>query len=135
MPSSNQTPKRIPSVAERKKKLLADGALHRANILIARADISAGAQPGALTREAIGQFSTTAKTLLMETARNAIANPARLSPLLMTGLSLLSKKAIRKPLIYASLAGGAIAGVIYLSKFFRSGNAEFAESADSDQSQ
>lgn len=135
MPYSNQHPQRTPSPAERKKKLLADGALHRANILIARADISAGAQPGALTKEAIGHFSTTAKTLLFETARTAVSNPARLTPLLMTGISLLSRKAIRKPLIYAGVAGGAIAGVIYLSKFFRSGNAESAQSEDPDQAQ
>lgn len=135
MPSSDQHPKRPASVAERKKRLLADGALHRANILIARADISAGAQPAALTKDAIAHFSTTAKTLLLETARGALSNPAKLSPLLMTGVSLLSKKAIRKPLIYAGVAGGAIAGVIYLSKFFRSGTAEPAESADPDQSQ
>lgn len=130
MPSSNQYSKHSPSLAERKKKLLADGALHRANILIARADISAGVQPGALTREAIGHFSGTARSLLIETARGVLSNPARLSPLLMTGVSLLSKKAIRKPLIYAGVAGGAIAGIIYLSKFFRSGN---SESLDSEQ--
>lgn len=132
MPSFNQNPKRIPSVTERKKKLLTDGALHRANILIARTDIYAGVQPGALTKEAIGHFSETAKTLLMETTCSAIKNPARLSSLLMTGLSLLSMKAIRKPLIYAGVAGGVIAGVIYLSKFFRGSNPESMESTDSD---
>jgi hypothetical protein len=111
------------SAAERKKKLLADGALHRANILIARADIAAGVQPAALTKDAISHFSATAKALLFDTLRNTAANPAKLSPLLMTGLSLLAKKSIRKPLMYAGVAGGAIAGAIYLAKLF-GGNGE-----------
>jgi hypothetical protein len=125
MPYSNQpsNPVRSPSAAERKKKLLADGALHRANILVARADISAGVQPSALTKEAIGHFSATAKTLLFDTVRNATTNPAKLSPLLMTALSLLAKKSVRKPLMYLGVAGGAIAGVIYLTKLFRGGDA------------
>jgi hypothetical protein len=125
MPYSNQpsNPTRPPSAAERKKKLLADGALHRANILVARADISAGARPGALTREAIGHFSSTAKTLLFDTVRTATSNPAKLSPLLMTGLSLLARKSVRKPLMYIGIAGGAIAGVVYLSRLFRGGTA------------
>jgi hypothetical protein len=108
----------LPTAAERKKKLLADGALHRAKILIARADIAVGAQPAALTREAVSHFSATAKDLLFTTLRTTAANPARLSPLLMTGLSLLSKRAIRKPLMYVGLAGSLIAGVIYLKNQF-----------------
>jgi hypothetical protein len=122
MPYSKPQGTPIPSTAERKKKLLADGALHRANILIARADIATGAQPGALTKEAISHFSATAKTLLFDTMRNTVAHPSKLSPLLMTGVSLLTKKSIRKPLIYAGVAGGAIAGAIYLVNLFSSKN-------------
>ncbi|HEY4319467.1 MAG TPA: hypothetical protein VGN04_17845 [Herbaspirillum sp.] len=134
MPYSNHQPNpgRAPSAAERKKKLLADGALHRAKILIARADISAGAQPSALTREAVGHFSATAKTLLFDTVRNAATNPAKLSPLLMTGLSLLARKSVRKPLIYVGIAGGAIAGVIYLSGLFRGSEPTHDESNQND---
>jgi hypothetical protein len=130
MPYSKPQGASIPSTAERKKKLLADGALHRANILIARADISAGVRPGALTKEAIGQFSATAKNLLFDTVRTTMANPAKLSPLLMTGISLLAKKSIRKPLIYAGIAGGAIAGAIYLVNLFRGNDANQNDDSD-----
>jgi hypothetical protein len=123
MPYSKPPGAPIPSTAERKKKLLADGALRRANILIARADIRAGAQPGALSKEAIGHFSATAKNLLFDAVRNTVANPSRLSPLLMTGISLLAKKSMRKPLMIAGIAGGAIAGTIYLVNLFKGNDA------------
>ncbi|RXZ36439.1 hypothetical protein D9O50_07905 [Oxalobacteraceae bacterium CAVE-383] len=129
MPYSRQpsNPAPVLSAADRKKKLLADGALHRANIMVARADISAGVHPGALAREALGQFSVTAKTLLLDTVRTTAMNPAKLSPLLMTGLSLLARKSMRKPLMYASIAGGAIAGAVYLSRLFRGGASASAQ--------
>ena len=106
------------SVAARKKMLLADGALHRASIIVARADIAASMRPGALAKDALGHLSETAKIVLLETFRNGIKNPRKLSPLLITGLSLLSKTYIRKPLMYAGIAGGAIAGAIYLINQF-----------------
>ncbi|HEY4071602.1 MAG TPA: hypothetical protein VGM52_00715 [Herbaspirillum sp.] len=106
------------SAAARKKKLLADGALHRANIVMARADIAAGTQPGALTKEALSQLAESAKGLLFNSVREFVAHPGKLSPLLLTGFSLLSKSTIRKPLMYVGVAGGAVAGAIYLFKLF-----------------
>lgn len=106
------------STAIRKKKLLADGALHRANIIVARADIAAGAQPGALTKDVLLHLTESTKGLLFTFLRSVIANPSKLSPLLLTGISLLSKPFIRKPLMYAGIAGGAVAGAIYLINLF-----------------
>jgi hypothetical protein len=117
-------------LSQRKKKLLADGALHRANMMMARADIAAGIQPGALAKDALGHFSSAAKVLLLNTLRGAAANPGKLSPLLITGLSLLSKKAVRKPLMIAGIAGGAIAGAIYLSKLFRGSDVNRNDAGD-----
>jgi hypothetical protein len=102
------------SAATRKKLLLADGALYRASIIVARADIAAGLQPGVLAKNAIGRLSETAKVALLDSLRSSAFSPRTLSPLLITGFSLLSKTYIRKPLMYAGIAGGAIAGAIYL---------------------
>jgi hypothetical protein len=106
------------SAAIRKKKLLADGALHRANIIVARADIAAGARPGVLTKDVLSHLTESAKVLLLTSLRGVIANPGKLSPLLLPGLSLLAKSSIRKPLMCAGLAGGAVAGAIYLINLF-----------------
>jgi hypothetical protein len=106
------------SAAIRKKKLLADGALHRANIIVARAEIAAGARPGALTKDVLLHLTESSKGLLFNALRGFIANPGKLSPLLLTGISLLSKPFIRKPLMYAGIAGGAVAGAIYLLNLF-----------------
>ena len=106
------------SVAIRKKKLLAEGALHRANIIVARAEIAAGAKPGALTKDVLLHLTESSKGLLFNALRNFVANPGKLSPLLLTGISLLSKPFIRKPLMYAGIAGGAVAGAIYLLNLF-----------------
>jgi hypothetical protein len=107
------------SAAARKKKLLADGALHRANLMVARADIAAGVQPGALTKDALSHLTESAKGMLLNSVRDFTAHPGKLSPLLLTGFSLLSKSAIRKPLMYMGIAGGAVAGAIYLINLFR----------------
>ena len=60
------------SVAARKKMLLADGALHRASIIVARADIAAGMRPGALAKDALGHLSETAKTLIFRPCTSAV---------------------------------------------------------------
>jgi hypothetical protein len=119
------------SAAARKKKLLADGALHRANIIVARADIAAGVQPGALTKEALSHLTGSAKGLLFNSVREFAAHPGKLSPLLLTGFSLLSKSYIRKPLMYVGIAGGAVAGAIYLINLF--GNKDNNQNGDYDR--
>ena len=130
---SQVKPPLMPSTADRKKKLLADGALHRANILVARADIAAGVQPGALVKDALTHITEVAKTLVGDTLRIGTMNPAKLSPLLLTGFSLLSRTYIRKPLMYVGLAGGAIAGALYLIKLFSATNTEADPLSEDDQ--
>ncbi|MDB5776619.1 MAG: hypothetical protein JWP38_2752 [Herbaspirillum sp.] len=118
------------SIAARKKELLAAGALYRAKIIAARTDIAEGVRPGALAKSALAQLSETAKIALLDTFRGGVVNPRILSPLLMTGLSFLSKAGMRKPLLYVGVAGGAIAAAIYLKNKLGDNSASVDDSAE-----
>jgi hypothetical protein len=120
------------SPAARKKMLLAEGALYRASIIAAQADIAAGLKPSVLAKGAFAYLSGTAKATLLDAFRSGAKNPRALSPLLLTGISLLSKKYIRKPLMYAGIAGAAVAAAIYLIDKFSGGKADASGSVNDD---
>ena len=113
------------SVSERKKLLVAQGALHRANMLVARADIAIASEPAVMARTILTRMGAAAKASALDNLRiggvrvgdvnlKGGLDLRTLSPLLLGVWSLLTKAAVRKPLIYVAVAGGAIAGATYL---------------------
>lgn len=122
---SQQTSTQTLTTAERKKLLVAQGALHRANMMVARADIAAATEPSAMARGVLTRVAAALKATALDNLRvggirvgdvrvNGGLDMRTLLPLVTGGLSLLSKTAIRKPLMYVAVAGGAIAGAAYL---------------------
>lgn len=118
-------PEQTLTISERKKLLVAQGALHRANMMVARADIAAASEPSIMARSVLSRLAAALKATALDNLRvggirvgdvrlNGGLDMRTLLPLLTGGISLLSKTAIRKPLMYVAVAGGAIAGVAYL---------------------
>jgi len=97
---------------ERKRKLLAEGALFRIGIMQARGTVRANLNAESLAKGAfnriIGAVSSTFSGAL---SGKGGSNLQSLSPLLIGGISLLSKRYLRKPLLYGAVisAGGAFA--------------------------
>lgn len=118
-------PEQTLTTSERKKILVAQGALHRANMMLARADIAAATEPSTMARSVLTRIAATLKATALDNLRvggirvgdvrlNGGLDLRTLLPLITGGLSLLSKTAVRKPLMYIAVAGGAIAGATYL---------------------
>ena len=97
---------------ERKRKLLAEGALFRIGIMQARGTVRANLNAESLAKGAfnriVGAVSSTFSGAL---SGKGGSNLQSLSPLLIGGISLLSKRYLRKPLLYGAVisAGGAFA--------------------------
>ncbi|WP_432240057.1 hypothetical protein [Herbaspirillum robiniae] len=110
---------------ERKRKVLAQGALYRLGVMearqVVRENLSAESlAKGALSR--VGHFAAsfvgggkTVQSIKSLAGGNfANLNLQSVTPLLMTGASLLSRRWLRKPLMY----GGIIAAVGGLAYYF-----------------
>jgi hypothetical protein len=104
------------SLAERKRQLLQEGAVFRAEMIRCRDVVSSNMNGGSLTQSLFGRvagmvYSTIAK-------HPGLFNASRLqslAPLLVTGVSLLSKRALRKSLIVGSILIGAVGAATYFS--------------------
>jgi hypothetical protein len=111
---------------ERKRRLLAEGALFRIGIMEGRSTVRANLNAeslakGALTR-LIGAVSSTFSGALFSKGRS---NLQSLSPLLIGGISLLSKRYLRKPLLYGGVVGvGAVVAYYLTRKKGRAGGEE-----------
>lgn len=98
---------------ERKRKLLAEGALFRIGIMQARGTVRANLNAESLAKGAfnriVGAVSSTFSGAL--SGKGGGPSLQSLSPLLIGGISLLSKRYLRKPLLYGAVisAGGAFA--------------------------
>lgn len=93
--------------AERKKQLIAQGALYRAEVLLARQAFHTSLQPETLAQSA---FQRVARIALAVAGNRVVpgATLQTLLPMVMSGLSLLAKK---KGLLKTLLRGGAVAGI------------------------
>lgn len=104
--------------ADRKKQLIAQGAVYRAEVLHAKQMTHASLHPDSLARSALNQLAVIALSVF----RNRIgANPAgagmqALLPLLFSAASALSgKKSLLKRVLRGTLiAGGAAAAAAFL---------------------
>ncbi|MBO9536383.1 hypothetical protein [Herbaspirillum sp.] len=110
---------------ERKRKVLAQGTLYRQGILEAREVVRHNLNPESLAKGALSRAAHFAASFIgggkavrsiKSLAAGGLggANLQSVAPLLITGVSLLSKRWLRKPLLY----GGIITAVGGLAYYF-----------------
>ncbi|PUA17945.1 hypothetical protein [Glaciimonas sp. PCH181] len=104
------------SLAERKRYLLEEGAIFRAEIIACRGIVRSRMTGGSLSKNLFGRFANIAYSIASK--QSGLFSAARLkslAPILVTGVSLLSKRYIRKSLIVGSVLIAGIGAVTYLS--------------------
>jgi len=110
---------------DRKKQLIAQGAVYRAEAMQAKRHLRDGPQPDALARGALGRAAGAAQTLLRH--RGTVQT---LLPLLMAGASALTKKGTLPKSLRGTLAVGAVAAAFsFIRRFKKTGRAA-ADGAD-----
>lgn len=118
---ANTNSKSAVSLEERKRTLLAEGALFRARIIQARGTVSAGLSAESLAKGMLSRVVGTFSSLLSGAFAGKISNLQTLSPLLFGGISLLSRRSLRKPLLYGLVISASAACAYYLARGRRSG--------------
>jgi hypothetical protein len=106
---------------QRKKQLIAQGALHRAHIVLARQETRAALRPQALARGTLGPIAGVALTLLGRRAGSLLPGARAWMPLLLTALPALAKR--RRLWKVAAAAGGAAALGLWLARRRKSADA------------
>lgn len=100
-----------PSLAERKKKLVAQGASFRAAVSDSKHAVKANLRPATLAKSALSHIAMSALSVFKN--RKGIG----LLPILAGGVSALSKRALLKPVLGGALILGAVgAAATYISK-------------------
>jgi hypothetical protein len=107
-------------VEMRRRKLLAEGALLRMGIMEARATVRANLNPESLAKSAVqrmaGSVAATVAGLFSGKGRINLQMLQSLSPYLLGGISLLSKRRLRKPLLYGGIVSVGAALAYYLTR-------------------
>jgi len=97
--------------AERKKQLIAQGALYRAQVVVARQFVHDGLQPRTLAKGALQQLAMTAFAMIG--ARNGAGVAGlNLQAMLPIATGLFSALSKRKPLVKTVLRGAVVAGTV-----------------------
>src|SRR5450830_818242 len=101
----------------RRRKLLAEGALYRIGIIDARERVRANLNASSLAKSAMrrmgGALSSGIGDLFSGKAGNTLQS---LTPLLISGASMLSKRYLRKPLLYWVILGAGVVLARYLAR-------------------
>jgi len=102
--------------ADRKKQLIAQGAVHRAEVLRAKQMTRAGLRPDSLARGALRQLAGVALEVVGKKTGIGLAGSGAqtLLPLLLSAGSALlrNKSSLRKPLLRGALIAGSVAAVV-----------------------
>lgn len=105
------------SLAERKLRLLQEGAAFRAEMIRCRDVVKSNMNGGSLTKNLFGRIAGMAYSMVAK--HPGLFNASRLqslAPLLVTGVSLLSKKrSLRKSLVVGSILIAAVGAATYFS--------------------
>lgn len=96
-------PKYDMSIKERRRKLLAEGALLRMGIMAARGTVRANLNTGFMAKIAMNRLVGTVASTFSGAFSSQGTGLQSLSPLFIGGLSLLSKRWLYKPLLYAGI--------------------------------
>lgn len=111
-------PADVISIDERKKKLVAQGVAFRARVIYAKNNVHAGLRPDALMMGSLSHIAESAKAVLGNRHVVDVAG-AKLLPLLVSGISVLSKGSLRKPVmrvVVVSCVAAAIATLLLMKK-------------------
>lgn len=109
---------------DRKKHLIAQGAVYRAEVMFAKQEVKASLRPETIARNAVHHAMLVGLAALK--SRNIAGMPGmnlqNLLPLAMSGVSALSKnKALVKAVLRGAVIAGSVAGIVkVLSKKKRS---------------
>ncbi|AIY44061.1 hypothetical protein LT85_4903 [Collimonas arenae] len=103
------------STAERKQKLLAEGAVFRAEMLHSRDIVRANLNSKSLATIVLGRVSGIASSLLGTSSALKASNLPAMLPLVVTGVSWLSKRCTRKPFLIGAAVIAAIGGAVFVS--------------------
>ncbi|MBB3213940.1 hypothetical protein FHW67_003246 [Herbaspirillum sp. Sphag1AN] len=107
------------SKEQRRRKLLAEGALYRFGIIEAREQVRAGLTPTGLAKSAASRFSSalgTGVSSLFSGGGNAGKIVQSLTPLLVSGMSLLSKRYVRKSFLYYGIITAGVLLARYVAR-------------------
>jgi len=104
------------SLAERKLRLLQEGAAFRAQMVSCRDVVRSSMNRESLIKNMFGRVAGIAYSMVAkQPAAFNVSRLRSLAPLLVTGVSLLSKRPIRKSLIIGSVLIAAIGAATYFS--------------------
>lgn len=103
--------------ADRKRQLIAQGRIYRAEVMHAKEVVQEGLHPESMTRRIMSQVALAGLAALR--ARSGIALPGlnlgTALPLVLRGVSMLAKrKTLIKPLLKSTVVAGTVAGIIAL---------------------
>jgi hypothetical protein len=107
--TDQENPKSPEAIARRKEFLLAQGLLYRSGIVLARGDIRAGLRPATLVRSAISSIAVLALRALKN--RTGLDGLRAVIPLLVGGITAVSRKALVKPALGGVLLLGAVGSI------------------------
>jgi hypothetical protein len=107
---------RMMNRADRKKQLITQGAVYRAEVILAKQATEASLRPDSLGRAALHQVAQTAFSILKNRNFNGLPglNLQTVLPIVMGGISALSKrkslvKTVARSAVFASVAAGVVA--------------------------
>jgi uncharacterized membrane protein (UPF0136 family) len=103
------------STAERKQKLLQEGAAFRADMLVSRDIVRANLNSKSLATILLGRMTGIASSVFSNRGNPGGSNLPAMLPLLLTGASWLSKRRTRKPLLIGAALLAAIGGAAYIN--------------------
>src|ERR1035437_4003493 len=105
------------SIARRKEFLLAQGVVYRSGLRLAQSDVRASLHPGSLLQSAVTNIAMFGYAAMK--SRVQLSGLRTVLPLLIGGITAISRKALIKPLLGGALilgAVGAIANVVIKQK-------------------
>ena len=102
---------------DRKRQLIAQGRIYRAEVMHAKEVVREGLRPESITRRVVGQIALTGLAALR--ARGGIGLPglnlATVLPLVASSVSALARrKNLLKPLLKSTAVAGTVAGIVAL---------------------
>ncbi|WP_211453873.1 hypothetical protein [Collimonas antrihumi] len=103
------------STAERKQKLLQEGAAFRADMLASRDIVRAHLHSKSLASIVLGRITGIASSAFNNPINLKTGNLRTILPLLLTGASWLSRRGARKPLLIGAAVIAAIGGAMFIS--------------------
>lgn len=103
--------------ADRKRQLIAQGRIYRAEVTHAKEVLQDGLRPESMTRRIMGQVALAGLAALR--TKRGIGLPGlhlgTVLPLVISGVSALAKrKTLFKPLLKSTAVAGAVAGIVAL---------------------